>query len=367
MSGQIPKIVHRVASPPPRFFIGAPREGERPPSTQNFRQAQTLRSHASPTSAAVERHMNILSGALPAYMPLKCKMHAIAFDNALIQSGGEHANADRYNPSITDHAGALWCVVRVVNKARHTRNLIGRLAFRSGDWRLERGHWIEDKVPGSRENAETRGYQDCRLFVHNGKLCASAVVCDLTPGDTKPKIALLEFDAAGDIVAAHVQRSDRWEKNWMPAVVDDELHFVYSTDPTIALRYDDATCEVVPSALQVPKYISQLRGGSQLIPYEDGYIAVVHQVHQAHPLIYLHRFVLFDRELQFVRKSAAFYFDKLGIEFCAGIVERRDGFMMSLGTDDRHSWIATVERETVRAMLAPRATHADACTLQRGK
>ena len=66
------------------------------------------------------------------------------------------------------------------------------------------------------------------------------------------------------------------EKNWAPFVKDGQLFFVYNYDPLVILNYDfnpDGICRVVfkQNNIDLPINTSStyLRGGSNLIPYND--------------------------------------------------------------------------------------------------
>jgi hypothetical protein len=67
------------------------------------------------------------------------------------------------------------------------------------------------------------------------------------------------------------------EKNWSPLVKDDQLYFVYSYDPLVILHYDmnpQGRCDVVFKQDNIPlpfNTTTYIRGGSNLIPYRDGY------------------------------------------------------------------------------------------------
>ena len=63
----------------------------------------------------------------------------------------------------------------------------------------------------------------------------------------------------------------RAEKNWMPFIVQDELHFIYQLDPLVVLRCDvltgKCTC-VVPSCSNLPPFNTRnaiARGGTSMV------------------------------------------------------------------------------------------------------
>ena len=288
--------------------------------------------------------------AMPARVAqLPSVIYPLTIDPSVLSAAGA-AGAALHNPSVAVHGGRLWAVVRAMVDNCRTHNFMGRV---NDEWSLEGVQPMRDRAPGEHNtSSRTSGYEDCRLFVLNGKLAASATICDRVVDDTRPKIAVLELSEDHDVAQCHVQPSSHHEKNWMPLVEDDALRFVYTMDPMVVLRYDPEARAVTPSAADLPSYLGFLRGGSQLIAYEGGYLAVVHQVHEGKPApTYLHRFVRFDRELRMTRMSEPFYFQELGVEFCAGLAAWNGKFVLSFGLKDSSANLAVVDEAVVEQML----------------
>ena len=291
---------------------------------------------------------------------LPASLYALRVDMTLMRPTLLGVNGMPHNPSIVVHDGRLHAVVRVLFFSERTsHNVIGHI---NDDWQLAGSRLMVDRAGGDRNRlGMSRGFEDCRLVSWKFKLFATATACDLVRDDPKPKIAVLDLDEAGDVVRARVQPSHRHEKNWMPVVDGERLRFVYSVMPPVVLDFDDDTGLVSPSACDVDMTTSVVRGGSQLIAYGGGYIAVVHEVHRERAergrgkdaYTYLHRFALFDRDVRLVRMSEPFYFRDRGIEFCAGLAEWRGSFVMSFGSADREACLAVVHRDIVQRMIQP--------------
>jgi len=220
-----------------------------------------------------------------------------------------------------------------------TYNFLGHV---SDAWELSAAREVKDVSPGIHNPF---GYEDCRLFGLSGRLYASATILD-----GHATMVVLELSEEGDVTGVHAQKSDRHEKNWMPVTDGGHLWFVYSVEPLIVLRYDNPTHLVKPNVSGIAGRGGVIRGSSQLQPYANGFIAVVHQVHQS-PTTYLHRIVRFDRFLQVVRMSEPFYFIRRGIEFCAGLVHWRGAWVMSFGLADNEAYLAVVEDGVVDRMV----------------
>jgi hypothetical protein len=151
------------------------------------------------------------------------------------------------------------------------------------------------------------------------------------------------------------------QKNWMPLVNGDTLQFIYSVDPTrIVDEYGRTVRETIPSAA-----LDHLRGGSQAIEFDDGWLALTHEVSQQNERrIYLHRFIWFDATMTLHLATAPFYFINLGIEYAAGLAWHPDGqhLMVSFGVGDAEARIGTVWAGEIRAALAPIQKLDDAIT-----
>lgn len=275
------------------------------------------------------------------------------------------------NPSIANINGRWLCVIRTANyrflpgggyevlgDSVQTRNFMAEL---SPTFDIIRVTEMVDKAERPRTDFYIHGYEDCRLFWWNGALRVTATACDLTKnGDREIVLCTLDDDYA--IVEAKVLRG-QWspfpQKNWMP-VVDSptRLHFVYSAFPEVILtcRYDEDD-DLLIDLPKIPNFAPQrLRGGSQGVRVEDGWLFLVHDVAWAStsrmpPRTYLHRFVLMDEDLQVVRMSDPFFFIKKGIEFGAGMALRDEQLVVSFGVDDAQAFLGVFHLPEVLASL----------------
>ena len=99
-----------------------------------------------------------------------------------------------------------------------------------------------------------------------------------------------------------------------------------------------------------------------LVPFNDGRLAVIHEVTQPGPgrRIYRHRFVHFDRDWRPTALSPAFVFRIPGIEYCAGMAIDGDRAILGFGTDDRRSDFAILPVSEVTRLLRPIEQHRSA-------
>ena len=257
------------------------------------------------------------------------------------------------NPSIAMHSGTLHCCVRLWegwlggNMKPRNATVFGRI---DEDWRLV------DQRP--MRALDGNAYEDLRLFAHGAQDGAIGACATSTSHGPLHGMALLALTPNADIQSGVGFVSKRIEKNWMPCADGDRLRFVFALDPKLVVRdYDSRARGVVPSADKIPAGGGYLRGSTPLIPYEGGRLAVVHERWynpRANQRYYLHRFARFNAALTAVTIGQLFYFQELGIEFCAGLARWRDQFVISYGFQDRQACLALVTDETIRA-FAPGA------------
>ncbi len=273
------------------------------------------------------------------------------------------------NPSVMLDGSDLVAVIRAVNyrlgdperswpKLREirTRNHLARLA-RDGTILDVREIVPADSIPPALPSAVV-GFEDLRLFRWRGRLHATATVRDRNPA-MRCEIALVELDDAARIVDLVVLRGygdDRHQKNWMPAVDGDALLFVYLCDPTTVLRYEPEAQRARLEAVHEPAIaLDHLRGGSQLVRFDDGWICLTHEVAMidAWNRRYLHRFVRFDRAFRVAAITEPFRFTDEPIEFAAGLAHdvARDALLASYGVQDARAMMATIDAAAVRRAL----------------
>jgi hypothetical protein len=172
----------------------------------------------------------------------------------------------------------------------------------------------------------------------------------------------LDGDAFRDARVLGDGESPVHEKNWAPLVANDTLSLVYSASPTIVLRCDPESGAVGEQARQeAPAIARSWRGGSQAIPFGDGFLMLVHE---AIPFdvpwrAYRHRWVLLDAKHRISQCTPQFVFLYRGVEFAAGLARRGDELIASFGVNDREAYLAVTKSDEVRRLLQPIGAIAD--------
>lgn len=211
------------------------------------------------------------------------------------------------------------------------------------------------------------GLEDARLVEWDGKIYGCGVRRDTTTNGT----GRMEMSEIFVGPAQHATEASRFriptpvedsycEKNWMP-IEDMPYHFVKWSNPAEVVRVCpiNRTCETV---VQKEEYIQtglDLRGGSQVIPWDNGTrIAVTHEVIFGYnevgrkDAIYLHRFVVWDGDWNIIKMSKPFSFMDGHIEFAAGMCTYDDdNVLISYGFQDNAAYILKCPREVINDFM----------------
>ena len=143
------------------------------------------------------------------------------------------------------------------------------------------------------------------------------------------------------------------EKNWMP-ILDMPYHFLRHADPVELVKVDckGKSCKVIIKKPKEEKIAvtklqgSDLRGGSQVIPFGEYRLCITHEVFFPwHPVgngkdaHYYHRFVFYDKDWNIVKASKRFKFMDAMIEFNCGLAEVGDDLLITFGYQDNAAYI----------------------------
>lgn len=266
------------------------------------------------------------------------------------------------NPCLVKGPDGLECIVRTVNYKIDfqpegayyvtppdtpitTRNWFLRL-----NDALDTAEAIEIEPPANMPEPvykDILGFEDLRLIHVGGERRISATFCETTEdGHRNMVLARLDLtDGKAQIADWRVvepETEKQQEKNWAPVVSNGELAYVYSYDP---IRVVNPEGKLIHEA-DAPIEASRFRGGSPLVPYENGWLCVIHEVHvspKTYKRTYYHRFVAFGSDFAILRVSPPFVFNHVRIEFCAGLAWVGEKLAVSYGVDDCEAWIGTFD------------------------
>ena len=210
------------------------------------------------------------------------------------------------------------------------------------------------------------GLEDCRIVRWDNKLYLSGVRRDLdTKGTGRMEICEIQFvnnevkQISQFRIPTPVDKNSYCEKNWMP-ITDLPYHYVKWTNGTEVVRIDPETqtCEQICLKNWRDLNCADLRGGSQLIPFGEYRMCIVHETFLYNSEAgrkdgtYRHRFVIWDKDWNIVKISPQFSFMGAKIEFCCGLTPYQDDYLMTFGFQDNASYLLRVPKETVKNFIS---------------
>jgi hypothetical protein len=208
------------------------------------------------------------------------------------------------------------------------------------------------------------GLEDARLIHWNNQFYACGVRRDTTPnGQGRMELSQLEVTPNGVKEVSRFRipapgKNDSYcEKNWMP-ILDQPFTFVKWSNPIEVARAnpDNQTCETTHLGTYTSGY-NDWRGGSQVVPYKDKYITIIHETNLYNTetnrknATYCHRFIVWDKNWNRIGMSQPFSFMEANIEFCCGMSSYGDDFLITFGYQDNAAYILKVSHQVVESMI----------------
>lgn len=279
------------------------------------------------------------------------------------------------NPSIYNHDGKIIVNLRAVNYTfYHSEKKIfqhpyGPLTYLHPEDDLKLRTWnyyLEldddysisrvDKIDTSKfpekELWDFIGLEDARIFEWENKLYTCGVRRDLDDIGTG-RMELCEIEVHDDKVVEVSRfriptpgKDDEYcSKNWMP-IIDKPYHFVKWSNPTQVVKVDPdkKTC-VTTNNGEVKDIPRDIRGGSQVVPWKDYYVAITHEVDLFNSetgrkdAIYRHRIVFWDKEFNLIKWTDDFSIMGGQVEFCVGLAQQGSDFLMTFGFQDNAAYL----------------------------
>ena len=208
------------------------------------------------------------------------------------------------------------------------------------------------------------GLEDCRLVEWEGKIYVCGVRRDLdTVGTGRMELSGLEFN---DTQVKEVSRyrisgplpdNEYCMKNCTP-IEGKPFHLLKWTNPTCLMKFDPdgGETEIFETNSRTPR-MNDMRGGSQVIRWKDGYLTLIHETELYNSeqgrknATYQHRFVYWDKDFKEQKFSKLFSFLNMKIEFCCGLAEYQDDFLITFGAQDNAAYILKVSQSFVEDFI----------------
>jgi predicted GH43/DUF377 family glycosyl hydrolase len=205
------------------------------------------------------------------------------------------------------------------------------------------------------------GLEDARLVKWNDKTYMCGVRRDTTTnGQGRMELSEVEIvnntvkEVSRTRIPAPGANDSYCEKNWMP-ILDKPFHFLKWCNPVEFVKFDPVTnkCETV--YLGTERYFNwDLRGGGQVIPFEDGYLSLTHETDLytseagRKDATYRHRLVHWSKDWIPIRKSEKFSFMDAKIEFACGLAEYKGNILITFGFQDNAAFILSCPKNVVK-------------------
>lgn len=220
------------------------------------------------------------------------------------------------------------------------------------DYNITRVNKIDTSKFTEKELWEFIGLEDARIFEWEGKLYTCGVRRDLDTIGTG-RMELCEIEVTEDSVVELSRfriptpgKDDEYcSKNWMP-ILDKPYHFVKWSNPTeiVKVNPESQTCETVFLGQQ-HQIGRDIRGGSQVIPWRDYYVAITHEVDLfksetgRKDAVYKHRILFWDKNFNLVHWTNDFSIMGGDVEFCVGLTKKENNFIMTYGFQDNAAYL----------------------------
>lgn len=208
------------------------------------------------------------------------------------------------------------------------------------------------------------GLEDARLIKWDGRFWITGVRRDTTThGQGRMELSELDIqeDSVTEIARYRIEApndpNSYCEKNWMP-ILDKPFQYVKWTNPTEIVEVYTETCTSktlkLGETVQLPR---DIRGGSQAIPFEDGYLALSHEVdlfkspEGRKDSVYYHRFIFWDKDFNLIKTSPEFHLLDGHVEFSIGMAERGDSYLITFGFQDNAAFILDCPKKVIKEFL----------------
>lgn len=215
-------------------------------------------------------------------------------------------------------------------------------------------------------NCEFIGLEDARLIHWENKLYICGVRRDAdAAGIGRMDLSEIVISETGvkevsreRIPTPHFKESF-CEKNWMP-ILDKPYKFVKWSNPIEIIQYSPTT-KITSPVNEIkekdPRFECDLRGSSQVLPYGNDYLAVVHETYN-HPseagnknATYRHRFIVFNKKGKIIKYSQIFSFMDALIEFCCGAAFLNEELLLTFGYQDNAAFLLKMNKTILEGLL----------------
>lgn len=286
------------------------------------------------------------------------------------------------NPSIYIDTDKIICNIRKVNYLFHAsessyfNNCFGAVNYhhpdndvnlRTDNYLCELTNELEIKV-GSIKKVQYKDYipkwsfigeEDVRIVKWDNNLYLNGCRRDCDDkGTSRMELSLIDnnMNELNRERIPCIDNDDTYcEKNWM-AINDLPYHFVRFINPLEIVKYNTET-KTTQVVLKKEQNIEDetlfLRGSSQVIGVDNYYIAMIHETQMLYNRYnernanYYMRFIVWDKEWNFVKLSKRFWFMNFKVEFSNGLAYDGKDFIIPFAVYDNAAFIARLNKNNL--------------------
>lgn len=234
-----------------------------------------------------------------------------------------------------------------------------------GDFHISRFNLVDTALFDNYEPLwDFVGLEDARLVSWEDKLYMTGVRRDTTING-QGRMELSEISVTSEEVK-EVSRlrisppknpNSYCEKNWMP-FLDKPYHYIKWSNPTEVVKASptDGTSQTIFDGEYVPAP-TDFRGGSQILTYEGGYLAIIHEVDLFNSeagrkdAVYRHRFAFWDSNFQLSKFSEPFSIMGGHVEFATGMLFYKGSFLITFGFQDNAAFLLKIRPDIISKLL----------------
>jgi hypothetical protein len=185
-----------------------------------------------------------------------------------------------------------------------------------------------------------KGLEDVRLYKSENKVFYTATSQNYSYTDSI-RIIQGEYDEILNTFtnnACLIPPTETYcEKNWIAL----EDNFIYKWHPLEIGKVIKNKLEILLT-LDTPEFFKYYRGSSNVVKYKNYYWMVTHGIKNCTPRKYFHQIVILNENFSLKKYTIPFYFDKLAIEYCLGLVILNDIAYMTVSRNDSNPIIIKI-------------------------
>ena len=232
------------------------------------------------------------------------------------------------------------------------------------NYEIEKYYKVDTSAFPDKELWDFVGLEDARIFRWNKKLYMSGVRRDedsIGTGRMELCEIVVDSDTVKQISQVRIQPpldpNSYCEKNWMP-ILDKPYHYIKWCNPTEVVKINPKTGTSKQVFIGEENLIDGYpRGGSQVISWKDGYVAITHDVDlfksevDRKDAIYYHRILFWDKNFNLLKSSNKFSIMGGHVEFCVGLAIHKENMIMTFGFQDNAAYLLKFDESVLEEFL----------------